>query len=784
MTEPEEEKRLAGTFAGFLDRRSREENVDSAEFCGEHPELRAEIEEIEAIDRLLEPAAALPESLSGHKILGEIGSGGMGRVLLAFDEALGRKVAIKTLNPRYAGNSALRTRFMREARAMARVTHPNIVRIYNLGPPEEEPHFVMEYVEGAPLMRSARLLGYKQKAELMRKVALATEFLHERGFLHRDLKPGNVLVDAGLEPKLLDFGLALQEGRSTEDRLSRPGELVGTPEYFSPEQARGDAALDARSDVFALGTMLYELLTGALPFHGKASQELLEGIRTRDPVLPRRIAPEIPQDLQNVCLKALEKDAGQRYSSARALADDLERFLAGEPVHADPGAYSRLISGQVAEHLRELDGWRHERIVSEAEYDGLRKRYERLAEREDAWILEARRLTLPQVSLYLGAWVLAAGAALIAIFQYPHMNGARAVLAAVAATAPSAWLGVREWKRGHLRVAIAYLLAFCLLLPVTLVVAMGAWGFFHGYTQGRKDLELFSKFNWTKETTNAQIWWSLLLSAPAYLWLRRFTKSSVFSLVLATAAALFSAASLLRMGMLDCIDNNQGRPFLQLIPFALLFLGTGIALERLKYAWDSRHFYPFAFVFTLVALSGTATFHEPYANWLRSVEPWTHGQQEYLFIVNGGIYFLLDRFCERLGYPQIRTLGKSFRFLIAGHVLTSLWLLGLNASERWKAAPGSADARFEARLLECLLPAAACIFVFASIPRQMKNFFVSGLIFVAVGVVRLQQDLFEGASAWPLILVACGLGMMAAAAHYAALRMALARLLAARRPRP
>lgn len=153
-------------------------------------------------------------------------------------------------------------------------------------------------------------------------------------------------------------------------------------------------------------------------------------------------------------------------------------------------------------------------------------------------------------------------------------------------------------------------------------------------------------------------------------------------------------------------------------------------------------------------------------------------------MVNGGIYFLLDRFCERLGYPQIRTLGKSFRFLIAGHVLTSLWLLGLNASERWKAAPGSADARFEARLLECLLPAAACIFVFASIPRQMKNFFVSGLIFVAVGVVRLQRDLFEGASAWPLILVACGLGMMAAAAHYAALRMALARLLAARRPRP
>ena len=784
MTEPDDEKRLADTFADFLDRRSREEDVDCAAFSREHPELRAEMEALEAIDRSLEPAEELPERLSGHRILGEIGSGGMGRVLLALDEALGRKVAIKTLSPRYAGNSALRTRFMREARAMARVTHPNIVRIYNLGRPEEEPHFVMEYVEGASLLRAARLLGYEQKAELMRKVALATAFLHERGFLHRDLKPGNVLVDAGLEPKLLDFGLALQEGGATEDRLSKPGEAAGTLEYFSPEQARGEAALDARSDVFALGTMLYELLTGWLPFRGRVSEETLEGIRTRDPVLPRRIAPDIPQDLQNVCLKALEKDPGQRYASARAMADDLERFIAGEPVHADPGAYSRLISGQVAEHLREIDGWRHERIISEAERDGLRKRYERLAEREDAWILEARRLTLPQVSLYLGAWVLAAGAALIAIFQYPHLNGARAVLATVAAAAPSAWLGVRDWKRGHLRVAIAYLLAFCLLLPLTLVVAMGEWGFFHGYTLGRKGLELFSKLGWTKQTTNAQLWWAMLLSAPAYLWLRRFTKSSVFSLVLATAAALFSVVSLLRMGMIDWIDNDPGRPYLRLIPFALVFLGVGIALERLKYAWDSRYFYPFAFVFTVVALSGTAALHEPYANWLRSAAPWTRGQQEYLFIINGGIYLVLDRLCERLGYPQIRTLGKWFRFLIAGHCLTSLWLLGLNASDKWKAAPHSADARFEARLLECLLPAAACIFVFASIPRQMKNFLVSGLIFVAVGVVRLQQDLFDGAAAWPLILVACGLGLMGAAAHYAALRMALTRLLAPRRLRP
>lgn len=794
MNEPENEARLAEELAHFLDRAAREEPVDAELFARDHPELSAEVEALAEIDRAITaggkaegekttsaPAAALPERLSGHRIIGEIGSGGMGRVLLAEDEALGRKVAIKTLHPKYSGNDALRTRFMREARAMARLAHPNVARIYSLGPAAEEPHFVMEYVEGTPLTGAARASSYSQKAELMRKVALAAAFLHEQGFLHRDLKPGNVLVGADLEPKLLDFGLAL-DTESGGERLSATGVVVGTVDYFSPEQARGENTPDPRSDVFALGAVLYETLTGVRPFEGDTTAALLDRIRKQDPVLPRRIAPEIPQDLQNVCLKALEKDPAQRYESARAMADDLRRFLAGEPVLAAPGAYSRLISAQVEEHLREIDGWRREQIISEAEYEGLRGRYGKLADREDAWILEARRLTLPQVTLYLGAWLLAAATALIAIFHYPHLKGAAAVVAAVAATAPAAWLGLRNWDRGRFRVAIAFLFASCLLLPVTLVIALGEAGIPAGFTQGRKELELFAKFNWTKETTNAQLWWCLLLSAPAYLWLRRYTRSSLFSLPLATAAAVFSVTSLLRLGMLEWLDKDPGRTYLTLIPWAAGFLAVGLVLERLRQAGDSRYFYPFAVVFTYAALSGVAAFHEPYANWLRSVAPWTRGQVEYLFILNAGVYLLLDLGCSRLGWPQIRTVGKWFRFVIAGHVLTSLWLLGLSASDRWRQAPADTGARLEARLLECFLPVFACAFVFGSIPKQMKNFFVSGLVFVAIGVVRLQQDLFEGAAAWPLVLLVCGLGLMLAAANYAPLRMALGRGIRVLRP--
>jgi serine/threonine protein kinase len=224
----ERERLLAAALADFLDRQARDEAIDPGSFCRLHPDLAADLgpqlEALAEIDELADASAApgVPERLSGYRILCEIGTGGMGRVLLAIDERLNRKVAIKTLGPRYAVNASLRARFMQEARAMARVEHPNIARIYSLGPDDEPPHFVMEHVEGISLTGAARALTVPQKAALMRKVALAVDVLHQHGVIHRDLKPANVLVGADLEPKLLDFGLALDVSERKE-RLTHPG---------------------------------------------------------------------------------------------------------------------------------------------------------------------------------------------------------------------------------------------------------------------------------------------------------------------------------------------------------------------------------------------------------------------------------------------------------------------------------------------------------------------------------------------------------------------------------
>jgi hypothetical protein len=433
------------------------------------------------------------------------------------------------------------------------------------------------------------------------------------------------------------------------------------------------------------------------------------------------------------------------------------------------------MSGKIEQHLRELEGWRDEQIVSEQEYEGLRKGYGRLVEREDAWILNARRLSLPQVSLYLGAWILTVGAALLFLFQFVDLSGTLGVVVVGGAVGLMWVRGVRLWKAGQLRIGIAYLLAFCLLLPIALLVAFGAYGFFAAVAN--PDWELLGSISKTfKQTTNTQIWWAVAVSLPAYVWLRRYTRSSVFSLVFAAMTAWLCIVTLLRMGLLDWLDHDHAKIYFRLIPIALLFFVIAFIVERLGLPNDSRYFYPIAVAFTFMALSGLAGDYKSYHQWLARQVPWTRGQVGYLFIINAAVYLMLDVICLRFSVPQIRAVGKAFRFAVPGHVLTSLFFLGLAASDRWEAQLGDLARRREARGLEIVLPLAALVFVYGSIRKQMKNYFVVGMIFLAIGLVRLQQDIFKERSRWPILLLILGTLLMVSATRYSTIKLALARL--------
>ncbi len=784
----QKERELAAALARYVDRSSREEEVDIDEFCKGIPELAKELgpllESLQGMDGpdssfpsepAREATEELPDKLSGHKILGEIGAGGMGRVLLGLDERLGRKVAIKTLNRRYRDNESVRTRFMQEARALAQISHPNIVRIFSLGQPEETPHFVMELVEGSSLVEAARALTLRQKAELLQKVALAVDFLHAHQILHRDLKPTNILVGVDLEPKILDFGLA-QHMESDSTRVTHPGEIMGTPDYFSPEHTVPGSQFDPRSDVFSLGTILYEVLTGSLPFHAESFGEQVRRIREELPILPRRRNPEVPGELQDVCLKALEKKPENRYASAKEMADDLERFLAGEKVHAAPTAYASLIAGKIEQHIEELEGWRRDEILSEYEFDGFLKTYGRLIEREDAWILEARRLTLPQVTLYLGAWILTVGAALLFLFQFPHLRGKVSVALIAGVAGMTIWSGLRIWRRSQLRIGIAFLLTFCLLLPIVLLLAMIVYRI-AGVPSPHKEWELLANVPTPfRSVTNAQLWWAILLTLPVCAWLRRFTHSSVFSLMIAVMGVALSLATLLRLGWLEFAKDNPGWFYFRILPVAMIFFVAAFAVERLRFPNDSRYFYPIAVVLTLLAMTGLAAQHHPYQEWLERNLPWTRGQLEYLFIANAGIYFTLQAICDRFPSSQMRAVAKAFRFVIPGHILTSLLFLWFNAYVQWQDNLEDLAKKREARILEYLLPAVACLFIFGSIRKQMKNFFVSGMVFLAAGIVMWQFDLFEKESRWPIFLLILGALLMVVATRYSTIKMAVARM--------
>jgi tetratricopeptide (TPR) repeat protein len=292
------------------------------------------------------PNAAWPTDLPDYHIVGELGKGGMGVVYKAVQLSLNRTVALKMLRAGLYASPELLVRFRMEAEALASLQHPNIVQVYEVGQHAGCPYMTMEFLEGGSL--DELLKGQPQPppttAELVETLARAMHCAHLRGIIHRDLKPANVLLaassltsdakpQAALVPKITDFGLAKRLEQS--EGQTAPGIVMGTPSYMAPEQALGRSRdVGPAADVYALGAILYEMLTGRPPFQGDTQLETMRKVVSEEPVAPRTLQPKVPRDLTTICMKCLQKQAARRFTSAEALADDLHRYLNGEPIHA------------------------------------------------------------------------------------------------------------------------------------------------------------------------------------------------------------------------------------------------------------------------------------------------------------------------------------------------------------------------------------------------------------------------------------------------------------------
>src|SRR6266700_3735463 len=283
--------------------------------------------------------------LGGYRVLAELGGGGMGIVLLAYDQELRRTVALKVL-PLDRADDKARARFVREARAAAGLDDDHIVPVYAVAnPPEGPPYLVMPSIEGPTLgerIKAEGWLGPQAAARISLQVAEGLAAAHRAGLVHRDIKPANIIIDrAQGRAKIMDFGLA--RVTSLPSGITQAGTVLGTPEYMSPEQVREPDRIDGRTDVYSLGVTLYEALTGEIPFRGTAHM-ILQQVLGKDPRPPRRLNDTIARDLETICLHCMEKERGKRYASAAALAEDLERFLAGKPSRARPvRAWERVV---------------------------------------------------------------------------------------------------------------------------------------------------------------------------------------------------------------------------------------------------------------------------------------------------------------------------------------------------------------------------------------------------------------------------------------------------------
>jgi len=753
--------RLEELFARYVEHHVvHGSSLSPEEFCVDEPELieplRKLIRHYEQVSDVLSMSASATKeappkeplpTFAGFRTIERLGGGGSGEVFKLEDLELGRFVAGKVLRP--GGTlSADVASFLREARTLALFEDPRIVRIFEFRSQADPPVLLMEFVDGFELGRIGHSLEYAQRARVMIEIAETLEHAHSLGIQHRDLKPSNIILDAQLRPRILDFGLSGGDPHKGHGR--------GTLAYMAPEQLDPDRPIDARSDVYALGVILYELLCGATPYRGDSQSELIEAITSGHPKLPVEIEPTVPEPLQAIALKAMEKRPEDRYASAKEMAQELRRYLDSRPVLARPTIYQSALQGRVRPHLEQLREWLRLKLIYPHEADRLTHAYRQLEAREDDWIVESRRLSFSQIALYLGAFLLFCGSLLY--FLAYHMEAVEGLGSPLLVMAlPFVGLNVVGrllYAQDKKAVAVAFYLGAVVLLPLFVLIVLEEAGIW--LVDPQNERELFGE----GFVSNRQLQAATLLGCIWSFWLALTTRTVGLSACFTFLAVMFSLAVLADFDLGSWLEDGRYDVLaVHLMPVLVVMAGLGRFAEASGRPWLSRPLYLaavglFVAILELVALDGRAmhylgiSFAPPEAAevpnplLLNTVTAMT---------ANGLLIYAAGWLLDRYGSSLMKT-SASLLFIISPFAILEP-LAYLNH-----------DGHFSRRF-DWLYLALALAITLLSRFRQRKSFYYAGLINTGIAIVLI-TDHYEWLDrpAWALTVGAVGLLALAAGA--------------------
>jgi predicted Ser/Thr protein kinase len=697
--------------------------------------------------RTLAPSAHEPglPSFDGFRTVERLGAGGMGEVFKLQDLTLDRVVAAKVV--RRDRRQQVQS-FLEEARALALFDDPHIVRIHEFRADADPPVIIMELVEGFELGQVAPSLEWRQRARLVEEVCHAVQHAHDLGVQHRDLKPSNIMVDARLRPRILDFGLSAGDPHR--------GHLVGTLPYLAPEQLDPGLPIDARTDVYALGVVLYELLSGQVPYTAATRTDAIAAIRAGQPRLPVEINPAVPEPLQAIALKAMERDPAARYASARDLAADLARYREGRPVLARPSHYASALGTRIRPHLQQIDEWQQIRLIYPHEAARLRTAYHALEARDDDWIVASRVLSPSQIALYLGAFLLLGGSLLY--FGAHRFHEAVKGVWQPFLVLGLPFLGLNAagqylYRRERRAVAVAFYLGGVALLPLFLLIFFHERGIF--LTAANAPVQIFED-----AVSNRQLQVTIFLACAWTALLAFRTRTAAFSTAFTVLCLLLALAILGDFGLRTWLEERRWDALaLHLAPLGAVYLACGYPLERTRRPWFARPLYIgsallLMAVLDLLALNGRQFDYLGLSAAMQAFQPVTVSDPHLLdtlaaMTANGVIFYVAASIAERRGSELMRATSG---LLYTLSPFAALKPLG------WLCQAGEYSYTFDWLYLALALSVA-----WLSHYRQRKSFYYAGLMNIgwALWIITDHQDWFDK-PLWAIAIVAIGLATLAA----------------------